>query len=339
MLPITEREAITAGLNELRIGTESVGHAFSSAPRSQGRALSRRGGYYGGYNDGYSMHGIYGPSSNPDDPACAVFLLFGGVEKYYKALLDTFYAEHAPRLAGRAAEHAAACARLDGNGRAELLHNIAAEHLVYEWRQPPLPGDNDTHSTGVLLSQNRSLDHSHLKLQRRAVNQEEGGGSAAAATDAPTMILTDSSCELDEVLRGTVRISRMCPGVASPAWTPARHSRSSNELQAQVMTALLSQRRLAVLSRAAAAAGGARKQRRVHLGTLTPRFLIHRVLCYISGVRPVVLTTTKVIDTDRRGGKVVRHAPIYGRIQVSKETFRYYPNPAIQVSWPAVRQS
>ena len=75
--------------------------------------------------------------------------------------------------------------------------------------------------------------------------------------------------------------------IASPSWTPARYAKSSSELQDQVMTALLSQRRLAITARAAAANGGARK-RRAHLGTLTSRFLIHRVLCYISDTRPVV---------------------------------------------------
>jgi len=79
------------------------------------------------------------------------------------------------------------------------------------------------------------------------------------------------------------------------------------------MTALLSQRRLALLSRAAAA-GNAQK-RRVHLGTLTPRFLIHRVLCYISDQRPVALTITSKPN---------------GEVEIAKDNYVYIPNPVIQ---------
>ena len=221
LLPVTERDAITAGLNELRAGTESVEHAYASAPDSVGRTKASQPyatpwNYAGGASDAT-------PTRDPNEPACSTYLLFGGVQKYYLALLEAFYADHAPTKASRAAGEAAACARLGGKARAELLGKIATSHGVSSaWRQPSRSTDaEDPHSNDVKMSYNRDGDSSTgglLKLHRLAADStapaplaSEGhmGGTAASGTPA---LLLDDYCGLRMALKSHVAISRMTIG-------------------------------------------------------------------------------------------------------------------------------
>jgi len=236
-LPITEREAVAAALQELQAGANGVRQAHASAPNSRGRA---RYGYYG--------NGGSANENDPNQPACAVYLLFGGVEQYYLALLEAFYDDHAPTKAGRAAGEAAACARLDGPGRAELLFKIATEHGCARWRQPGLPdAAEDSHSTDVVLSHSRrdgDIGTGFVALHRRAPEEDDAAPADAAAESSgvsrassqmsgyaapgePPLYLSDRSCDLDEALTGNLGISRMTTGYVSSLccrMVPVRHS-------------------------------------------------------------------------------------------------------------------